>query len=211
MVAMTGNQAIAGTRLETAGFGGNMSTLGRFSLAALRLSATASTASARGTIGIGARITTLDLADQDGGRDLSLDGAGIYLRLNLIPRLGIEIAAEQVSTGDLGGYVRESTPLSASILAYVSRGSFGDLYILCGLGTTTDKVTFELPDRATVTETTEESTLHAGVGYEIDLGSLSLGGELRAVGLKITDGESSALVPAKSKAVQMNLGLTYYF
>jgi hypothetical protein len=187
-----------------------MSTLGRLTLAALLLTTATGVASARGTIGIGARLTTLDLADSS-GKDVSLDGAGVYLRLNLLPRLGIEVAAEQLETGDLDGYVRESIPISVSVLAYVSRGTFGDLYVLCGMGSSSDKVKTELADHSTVTETVEESSLHAGVGYEVGLGSLSVGAEVRAVGLKITDGESSDLIPAKSKAVQLNLGLTYYF
>ena len=188
-----------------------MRTLTSLALAVFLVAAGAGAASAHGRVGLGLRATSMDVAGSAGAAATTLDGVGVFLRLNLTSRIGLEVAADQLSTVGADGATRGSTPLSASVLAYLSRGSIVDLYILGGLGTTADKVSLTMPDHSTVSQTYDQSELHAGLGAEISLGSLTLGGEIRAVGLKLREPTTSALLPAESKAVVLNVGLAYFF
>jgi hypothetical protein len=165
--------------------------------------------------GVGIRSTSQSIVSEANvDEELQLEGGGIHIRYRLSQRWELELASEHV-TAELGGgsFVRDSAPVTLSVLWHLTPQRSWDWYLIGGLGGTVDKASYRKVDGTTVEEVVDQSHVHFGVGLQKALGPIVLGAELRALGLSQEE-ESAAttsVIPVESSGSQLNLVATYYF
>jgi opacity protein-like surface antigen len=171
--------------------------------------------------GIGLRLTSMDVRSADNeDNEISLAGAGIHVRYLLASHWRAELTLEGVENDneDELGYTRSSGMATLGMHYIFNPYDAWNVYGLAGIGRTSTEIIYQGNASETV-EKFEESHFHLGIGLERRFENLSLGAELRAVGLtrddEAGDGEFYAgvdgPVPVESEGGQFNVQLTYNF
>jgi len=150
-----------------------------------------------------------------GGNGIDLGGGGVLVRWRLGERLSLEVGLDGVH-GQLGGgaYDRRTTSLSLAGIVHLTPGSPWNLYVVGGLGTVTDRVTFIDAGGNDDAVELKEGLVRLGGGLEHRWQHIGVGIEASVIGLWRTDDDAgfpSDLVPHKSGGGQLGLQAAYYF
>ena len=142
--------------------------------------------------GIGLRTTGLSITSEaDENNTIELQGAGAHLRYRLAPAWRAELTFEGASNEkDKEATFQRSSGMATLGLHYIFNPySRWNWYAIGGIGRTSSEITYTGANGGEAVETFEEQHFHLGLGLERRFESISIGAELRAVGLSRDDTE----------------------
>jgi hypothetical protein len=170
--------------------------------------------------GVGLRTSTMSITSEaDEDNTIELGGVGLHVRYLLAPNWRAELTVEGVQSDDETlGFARDSTAGTLALHYVLNPYARWNWYALAGVGRTETEITYE-GNATDYVETFSEGHVHVGLGLERRFDRISLGAEVRGVGLVRDDNEgdgelyagADGPVPMESTAGQLNLHFTYYF
>jgi len=168
-------------------------------------------------VGIGLRSTGIGVASAaDEDHQIKLQGGGRHLRYQFAEHWRAELMVEGAEgEPEHGRYTRASSLATLGVHYLFTPYSSWNWYALLALGGTATEITYAND----TTEQFAETHAHLGLGLEYRWDRLSLGAELRAVGLARDDEEGDAPryvdrdgpVPRESSGAQASLQATFWF
>ena len=170
--------------------------------------------------GVGAHLTSLSLSEPGAmdDRGTPFAGAGLQLRYRLRPRWQLDLTAAHVQEQDVDEAVARHVDAAAlAILFHPRPYARWDLYLLAGLGATSDGDP-DLTDAER--EASQIGDLQLGAGVERRFGRIGVAAELRllarepaddAAAARMTDAPGAADDGQDRSGGALTLGATYYF
>lgn len=169
--------------------------------------------------GVGAHLASISLAEPGAmdDRGTPFAGAGLQLRYRLRPRWQLELTAAHAQEQDVDAAVARHVDAAAlAILFHPRPYARWDLYLLAGLGATSDGAP-DLTDAER--EASRVGDVQLGAGVERRIGRIGLAAELRllarepaadAPAARMTEGGTAAPDASRSGGA-LTIGATYYF
>lgn len=172
--------------------------------------------------GVGLRLSNAGLSSRaDRANKVDLGGGGLQVRYRLDRRWEFELSIEGLRAElQDGAVVRESSPATLAVLVHMRPEQRWDWYLIGGIGTTRDKVSYFSGETETGAEEFQSSHVHLGAGIERRFRKFGISAELRMVSSTRNNEELDAVqygegvdgpIPAESGGGQLSILGTYYF
>ncbi|MBL8621296.1 MAG: hypothetical protein JNK64_08335 [Myxococcales bacterium] len=170
--------------------------------------------------GVGAHLASVSLAEPGAmdDRGTPYAGAGLQLRYRLRPRWQLELTAAHVQEQDVDEAVARHVDAAAlAILFHPRPYARWDLYLLAGLGATSDGDP-DLTDAQR--EASQVGDVQLGAGVERRFGRIGVAAELRLLArepaddgaaARMTDGTGATTDDAQRSGGALTIGASYYF